>query len=143
MPLPRPADLTSLVLRTDFTDPAAWHALGAAIDAADEYLTATCVSDRRFDGADPRALVAENAGAEDAEKVPEVFLADATTLSDPSFPLLAVDLSGEPGRSFRVRAEWFPGLAAGLGVPDGGFAARARLVDASGVLRREPGGAGG
>ncbi|UQA92400.1 DUF6924 domain-containing protein [Streptomyces halobius] len=39
MPLLRPDDLTSLVLRTDFNDDASWDAVRAAVDAADHMST--------------------------------------------------------------------------------------------------------
>jgi hypothetical protein len=42
--LPQPDDLTSLVLRTDFSDDVAWTALKAAIDGFDERRHATDVS---------------------------------------------------------------------------------------------------
>lgn len=43
--LPPPNDLTSLVLRTDFSDDAAWHAIRAAFDDSGDYRWATCVDD--------------------------------------------------------------------------------------------------
>ncbi|WP_411073829.1 DUF6924 domain-containing protein [Streptomyces sp. cmx-4-7] len=48
MPLPQSDDLTSLVLRTDFGDEGAWKAVRTALDAADEYIHATYVSEPRF-----------------------------------------------------------------------------------------------
>ena len=48
--LPGRDDLTSLVLRTDFSDDTAWTALKAAIDSFDEHRRATFVSNPAFAG---------------------------------------------------------------------------------------------
>ncbi len=50
MPLPQPADLTSLVLRTDFSDEEAWEILQAEVNASAEYPCATYVSDPAYAG---------------------------------------------------------------------------------------------
>ncbi|POX50543.1 hypothetical protein C3489_22035 [Streptomyces sp. Ru71] len=129
MALPQPDDLATLVLRTDFSDDAAWNALCARLDSADE--SATRVSDPRFDGASIEALLdEENAAAED-ERICEVFLADATTLTDPELPLLAVDLHDEPGRTFRVPVRWYADIAANLSIANMDFADYADAADAS------------
>ncbi|MFF9134070.1 DUF6924 domain-containing protein [Streptomyces sp. NPDC014806] len=133
MALPQPDDLATLVLRTDFSDETAWNALCAQLDSADE--TATRVSDPRFDGASVAALLdEENAAAED-ERICEVFLADATTLTDPELPLLAVDLHDEPGRTFRVPVRWYADMAANLSIANLDFADYADAADASGTFR--------
>jgi len=59
-PPPRPDDLTSLVLRTDFTDDRAWTELQAAVGA-----DATYVSDPRYSGVTVQALVDADAAAGD------------------------------------------------------------------------------
>ncbi len=130
MPLPYPDDLTSLVLRTDFGDDAAWHAVQAAVDAADEHTAATYVSDPRFNQADIQTLVAE-----EDEQIVTVFLADAITMTDPSHSLLAVDLYDEPGRVFRVPAQEFFGVSANLSIANMDFADFADAADESGTFR--------
>ncbi len=50
----------------------------------------------------------EEAAAEEGDRIVYMFLADATTMDDPGHPVLALDLSDEPGRTFRVPAQWFP-----------------------------------
>ncbi|GHF77534.1 DUF6924 domain-containing protein [Streptomyces griseosporeus] len=134
MALPQPADLTTLVLRTDFRDDAAWEALRAALDAAGGLSCATCVSDPRFAGASIAALLAEDAAAED-EAVCEVFLADATTLADPEHRLLAVDLYTEPGRTVRIPARWYADMSINLGIANMDFAEFADAADPSGTFR--------
>lgn len=135
MPLPQPDDLTSLVLRSDFGDEEGWSAFRTALDAADEYVHATYVSDLRFADVGVEALLAEEVAAEEDDRIIYVFLADATTLADPVHPLLAVDLADEPGRTFRVPAQWFPDVSANLSIANMDFAEYADEVDESGVFR--------
>lgn len=135
MPLPSPDDLTSLVLRTDFGDEGAWQAVRAALDAAGEHSHATCVSDRRFAGVGVQVLLDEEGAAEDDDQVLYLFVADTTTMEDPIHPLLAVDLSDEPGRTFRVPVRWFPDVSANLSISNMDFAEFAEAADASGTFR--------
>ncbi|MEV7618364.1 hypothetical protein [Streptomyces sp. NPDC089799] len=135
MPLPQPDDLTSLVLRTDFGDDGAWDAVRAALDAADEYCHATYVSELRFAGVGVRALVDEEAAADEEAQIIHVFLADAATMEDPHHSLLAVDLSDEPGRTFRLPAQWFPDVSANLSIANMDFAEFADAADESGTFR--------
>ncbi|MFJ4850468.1 DUF6924 domain-containing protein [Streptomyces sp. NPDC088733] len=134
MPLPYPADLASLVLRTDFSDDSAWYALRRTIDAADE-TAATYVDDPRYAGVSVQALVDEDAAADEDEKITYVFLADARTMTDPAHPLLAVDLYDEPGRSFRVPAEWYFEISANLSIANMDFADFADSTDDTGTFR--------
>ncbi|MFE7902575.1 DUF6924 domain-containing protein [Streptomyces sp. NPDC057424] len=135
LPLPQPDDLTTLVLRTDFGDEAAWEALCAALDGAGAFPCATRVSDPRFTGVGLQALLAEESAADEDERVCEVFLADATTLAGPEHPLLAVDLFTEPGRTFRVPVRWYPEISANLSIANMDFAEYADAADSSGTFR--------
>ncbi|MFF0836728.1 MULTISPECIES: DUF6924 domain-containing protein [unclassified Streptomyces] len=135
MPLPQPDDLTSLVLRTDFSDDGAWDAVRAALDAADGYCHATYVSELRFACVGVRALVDEEAAADEEAQIIHVFLADAATMGDTHHPLLAVDLSDEPGRTFRLPAQWFPDVSANLSIANMDFAEFADAADESGTFR--------
>jgi hypothetical protein len=105
--LPEPDDLTSLVLRTDFSDDTAWAALKAVIDSQDTCRSATYVSDSGYAEVSVQALVDIDAAASEDEKLTYVFLADATTMTDEERPLLAVDLYTEPGRTFRLPPPWY------------------------------------
>ncbi|MEV6329139.1 hypothetical protein [Streptomyces sp. NPDC051909] len=129
MSLPEPADLTSLVLRTDFADERLWETVRDALDAVDEYPHATCVAERRFADARVADLVAWDAAAPEGERVSYVFLADAAALADPEHPLLAVDLAYEPGRTFRVPVRWFPDVSANLSLANMDFAEFADTAD--------------
>jgi hypothetical protein len=88
------------LVRTDFTDDAAWGALRDAIgDAVGEFrANVTPVSERTFDGA-TLARVVELAGAAGHSFA---FVADGEALRNPEHPVLVVDLADEVGRSFRV-----------------------------------------
>ncbi|WP_405525970.1 hypothetical protein OG592_00990 [Streptomyces avidinii] len=140
MLLPHPDDLTSLVLRTDFGDEGPWDAVRAALDAAGEYPHATYVSDLRFAGVDVQVLLDEEAAAEEDDRIVYTFLADATTMDDPGHPVLAVDLSDEPGRTFRVPVQWFPDVAANLSIANMDFADFADAADGSATFRGFDGG---
>ncbi|MFK0022830.1 DUF6924 domain-containing protein [Streptomyces sp. NPDC090798] len=106
MDLPQPDDLTSLVLRTDFSSEAAWETLQAAINNSGDYRNATFFSDSSFTDVSVQALVDADAAADDDDKLCHVFLAGATTMTGEEHPLLAVDLYDEPGRTFRVPPLW-------------------------------------
>ncbi|MEU7059632.1 hypothetical protein [Streptomyces sp. NPDC046197] len=135
MALPEHDDLTTLVLRTDFRDDAAWDALCAAIDEEQEYSTATCASDPRFAEVSVQALIEEDGAAQDDAKALQVFLADATTMADPWHRLLAVDLYDQPGRTFRVPPRWFSEISGNLSIANTDFAEFADAADTSGTYR--------
>ena len=134
MSLPQPDDLTSLVLRTDFSDDAAWEAVQAAIDGADEG-HATYVSDPGYAGVTVQALADADAAAGGGEKLLYVFLADSVTMADQEHALLAVDLYHEPGRRFRVPPRWFADISANLSISNMDFWEFADCVDGSGTYR--------
>lgn len=133
--LPQPDDLTSLVLRTDFSDDSAWHAFTALLDGSDEHRHATCVSDPGYAGVTIQALVDADAAAHDDDKVMYLFLADATTMAGSERSLLAVDLHDDPGRTFRLPPRWFGEVSANLTIGNLDFAEFAEATDESGTYR--------
>ena len=135
MLLPQPVDLTSLVLRTDFSADPAWELLQAAIDSSDEYPSDTYVSEPAYAGVTVQALVDADAEASDDDKLTYLFLADATTMIDDEQPLLAVDLYTEPGRTFRLPPRWYADVSANLTIANMDFAEFADATDASGTFR--------
>lgn len=136
MNLPHPDDLTSLVLRTDFSDDSAWAALQAAVDGGDESRHATYVSDPAFAGATVQSLVDADRAAVEKDKLYYLFVADETTMTDPEHPLLAVDLSDEPGRGFRVPPSWYADVSTNLTIANMDFSEFADAADAaSGTYR--------
>ncbi|MFI7542968.1 DUF6924 domain-containing protein [Actinoplanes sp. NPDC049599] len=134
-PLPSPADLTSLVLRTDFSDDAAWDELRAVLRSEGAHRSATYVSDPAYAGVTIQALVEADAAAVEDDKLTYVFVADAVTLSNDEWLLLAVDLEEEPGRSFRVRPGAFTDVSANLAVANMEFADFAGATDETGTFR--------
>jgi hypothetical protein len=134
-PLPPPDDLTSLVLRTDFTDDAAWGELRAVMRSEGAHRSATLVSDPAYAGVTIQQLVDADAAASEDDKLTYVFLADAVTLSDDERLLLAVDLEEEPGRTFRVRPGSFTDVSANLAIANMDFADFADATDESGTFR--------
>lgn len=134
-PLPSPDDLTSLILRTDFRDDAAWEALLAEMRGEAAHRSATYVSDRGYAGVTIQALVDADAAASEDDKLTYVFLADATTLGNDDHALLAVDLEAEPGRTFRVPPRWFTDVSANLAIANMDFADFADATDETGTFR--------
>lgn len=135
--LPQPDDLTSLVIRTEFGDEAAWEASKAAIRASHEegYRFATYVSNPTFAGAAVAALIDAESEASDDRKVFYLFLADGTCMADGDRRLLAVDLHAEPGRTFRVPPRWFADVSANLSLANMDFAEFANAADDFGTYR--------
>lgn len=134
MSLPDPDDLTSFVLRTDFSDDQAWQDLQDAINAESEYPSATYVNDPVYADADVPALIALD-GPGGQERIWYLFVADAVSMRDPEHLLLAVDLADEPGRTFRVPPRHFLSVSANLCIANMDFADFANAVDDSGVYR--------
>ena len=127
--LPQPDDLTSLILRIDFTDDAAWAEVQTALDAEG----ATCVSDPRYSGVTIQALVDADSAAIADDKLTYLFIADAITIADTERPLLAVDLYDEPGRTFRLPARWYAEVSANLCIANMDFREFADATDESGT----------
>jgi hypothetical protein len=94
-----------MVLRTDFSDEAAWQALCIAIETptpVDGFsATVEFIDDRDFEGISVETAL---------DNLPEYedwwhtffFIVDQKAITDPEHPILVVDLHEEPGRSFRV-----------------------------------------
>ncbi|MFF4945519.1 DUF6924 domain-containing protein [Streptomyces rubiginosohelvolus] len=86
-----------LVIRTDYTDDAAWGEVVAALERAvkgerDWEAAVHLVEDRRWDGVTGDEALA--AAARD-EELSVVFLADEVTMRSPLRPLLALDLGAD------------------------------------------------
>ncbi|WP_327122061.1 hypothetical protein OG206_31975 [Streptomyces sp. NBC_01341] len=114
MSLPLPREDSSLVLRTDFSQDAAWETLKAAIDAEDEQGEATYVSDPAYDGATVQSLIDADDAADDDAKVCHVFVADAVALGGGEHALLMVDLFSPPYQTVRVAPTAFAEVSANL-----------------------------
>ncbi|TQF75261.1 hypothetical protein FK531_02835 [Rhodococcus spelaei] len=95
-----------MLLRTDFSDDAAWQRLcdvasglgGPAPEDAAFCASLECISESTLHDLMPEELV----GLVPSPPPYFVFLADSLTFGHPEHPILAVDLNREPGRTVRV-----------------------------------------
>ena len=131
---PIPETTNAAVLRTDFSNDAAWRAICDEIQApvGDFIATVDCVSDRAFEGLLPTE-VAELVRPDSRHTF--LFLVDRHTVEDPEHPVMAVDLYAEPGRSFRVIPSEMWGVENNLSLANMDFEEFADSVDADGVFR--------
>lgn len=127
----------SLLVRTDFTDDAAWAQTLAAVIASydeDAMTELTPVDDVTFDGLTPADL------GDLVDGQTYVFLADTTTMTDPEHPLLAVDTSDEDARGdgdavFRIAPIAMAEVEGNLLLANMDFEDYAGSVDDDGVFR--------
>ncbi|MGS2811446.1 DUF6924 domain-containing protein [Nocardia sp. MW-W600-9] len=127
----------SLLVRTDFTDEAAWaQTLAAVIASYDEDIVTglTPVDDVTFDGLTPAGL------GDLVDSRIYVFLADTTTMTNPEHPVLAVDTSGEDVRGdsdlmFRIAPSAMAGVEVNFFLANMDFEDYVGSVDDDGVFR--------
>ena len=126
--------LVSLVLRTDFSDDAAWESLCAAMEARDDEFgfqaQAQCISDRDYDG-----LTVEQILPLVPDGMRFLFIADRIALADPEHPILVVDLDDESGRTFRVIPTFMWAVENNLSLANIDFYEMADSADPDGILR--------
>jgi hypothetical protein len=128
----------SLLLRTDFSDDAAWTALCEAVqEPSKEGFKAfvDCVSDPVFDGLTVEQLVALAPKGDDRTFA---ILPDRIALTNPERPVLVVDLYEEPGRTFRVIPREMWGVENNLSISNMDFCEFADNVDPDGTFRGFP-----
>ncbi|HEX2130806.1 MAG TPA: hypothetical protein VHH15_04540 [Actinophytocola sp.] len=111
---PLPHAENPLLVRTDFTDDAAWAGLRAEVD--DEYLTYVAdPAHRDLSPADLLSLLPPDSPH------PVLVVADATTFARDDHPLLVVDLDEEPGRTFRAAPDAVRTVVGNLSIQNMGF----------------------
>ncbi len=123
------------MIRTDFTDDAAWSqvcaAAGSGVHAQgpDGLFRAhlDCIDDAEFDGLTIEQLLTRPPGGADLD---HVFLADRETITHPDHPILAVDLVAQPGRSFRMVPSEMQAVENDLSIANMDFAELADFVEA-------------
>jgi hypothetical protein len=136
---PLPKTELAQVLRTDFSDEAAWNAIKKAIQTPEpkygflayvEY-----VDDREYAGIDLYQLL---------KLIPAdynhsfVFVADQKAILLPDHPLLVVDLYDQPGRSFRVILTEVWAVENNLSIANMDFEDFSGAIDPDGVHRGFP-----
>ena len=122
------------VLRTDFSDHAAWEEVCDEIRAPSGEFRASvdCISDPAFEAVTPTE-VAELVRPDSRHTF--LFLVDHDTLADPEHPVLVVDLYSDPGRTFRVVPSEIWGVENNLSLANMDFEEFADAVDRDGVFR--------
>lgn len=151
----------SPVIRTDFTDDAAWDSLRRAIEAPSEIesdkesvlnlfrdVTGTdltrgftadvaFLSDPKYDGLTPdqiRELVPE----EPDRVMSFLFIVDRMTLTHADRPILVLDLLDEPGRTFRVIPSEMWAVENSLSLANCDWEDFSGHVDPDGIFRGHP-----
>jgi hypothetical protein len=136
MSLPTPAEFHALVVRTDFSDDAAWARVCTAVESADcEGYTPKLVrvDDRAYEG-----MTSEDLRSHVGPDTYYLFVVDARTVGDPEQSVLVVDVdpeSEQPGRVFRTVPREVCAIDANLGISNMDFEEFADSVGADGVFR--------
>jgi hypothetical protein len=127
----------ALVLRTDFSNDAAWGSIREKIQAPIGEFRAyvECVSDPAFSNISVEQILAQS--AENSKRM-FMFVVDQTTLSHPDRPILVIDLFWEPGRTFRVIPSEMWAVENNLTIANMDFAEFADSTDPDGVFRAFP-----
>ena len=128
---PLPKSDQALVVRTDFSDDAAWSGVVAAIRRPVDgfFAYVELVDDPAFGGVTVEQLVALRDGSRSY-----VIVADAVAMgAKPT--LLVVDLFEDPGRTFRAVPSAIQSIENNLSVANLDFRDFADNVDADGVFR--------
>jgi hypothetical protein len=118
----------SPLLRTDFTDDEAWQAL--LNEVGDDWVTV--MEDPGHRGLSVSELLAL---VPDDSRYPVLVVADEVTFSSAERPLLLIDVSEEPGRTFRAVPDAFQSAIGNLAIQNLGFDDYLRSLDDSGVYR--------
>ncbi len=128
----------AVLIRTDYSDPAAWETILAAAQSAEDpfMFNMQVVDDRDYDSGSVQDLMAAL-----AEDYPHSFfvIADKRSITDPDHPLLVVDLLEERGREFRTVPSQVASIDNNLSIANMGFGEFAGMVDEAGVFRGIPG----
>jgi uncharacterized protein DUF6924 len=132
-----PDTKNSPVVRTDFSDPAAWEVVCTAIQqpVGDFQAYVTFVDDPAFDGLDI-AHVQASVPPESYRSF--LFVVDRETLQNPEHPIVVLDLQGVPGRTFRVLPSAMWSVENNLSLANMDWEEFAEGVDADGVFRGFP-----
>jgi hypothetical protein len=127
----------SLVVRTDYSDAAAWKVVCDAITrpVGDFRAYFEFMSDPSFEGAAPGDLL--DALPHDVYRS-VLFVIDSETLRNPDHPVLVLDLHAEPGRMFRVVPQEMWAVENNLSLGNMDFKEFADAVGQDGVFRGFP-----
>jgi hypothetical protein len=132
-----PASQNSLVIRTDFSDEAAWARICGEIEAPVGEFRAyvSFVSDPEFEGIDITELTSLGGHGPYRNFV---FVVDQLTMTHKEHPILVLDLVDDPGHNFRVVPGEMWGVENNLSISNMDFSEFAESTDADGVFRGFP-----
>lgn len=124
----------ALVIRTDFSDDAAWNLICREIQAPVGPFRAyvSFLSDRTFEEVTAEQLTAV---ARSGPYRTFLFVVDTETLKKPEHPILVLDLVDEPGRTFRVVPAEMWSVENNLSICNMDFAEFAESADEDHVYR--------
>ena len=140
---PLPKSDQALVLRTDFSDDAAWRAIRSAIEAPvrapggsiDFFAYVTFVDEPDYRDLDA-AQIPSLFGPESNQSF--VIVVDRTAVAHPEHPVLILDLFDPAGRTFRARPTPVQAIENNLSITNLDFEEFAAAVDEDGVFRGFP-----
>jgi hypothetical protein len=131
----------ALLLRTDFSDDAAWASLCDAIQQPNEEgfkAFVVCISDPAYEGLTVEQLMALAPRGDECGEHTFAFIADGTTFANSERPVLVVDLCNEPGRTFRVIPREVWGVENNLSIANMDYCEFADNADPDGIFRGFP-----
>lgn len=125
----------ALVVRTDFSDQAAWEAVQREITEPVDGFQAYVhfVDDREFSGLNVPEVV--KAAGHDRSYV---MVVDRTAIESSEHPVLVIDLFDEPGRTFRALPSCIQSIENNLSISNMDFEEFARAVGKDGIFRGFP-----
>ncbi len=128
-----PETEATLAVRTCFSNEPAWNGLRAAIQNPDAEFSANVqfINNREYEGLTAKALLPLVSSHSNAC----ALIVDEVALSNPEYPILAVDLQEEPGRTFRVIASALWEVENNLSTANMGFSEFLEAAGADGIFR--------
>lgn len=136
---PIPRTKNTAVIRTDFSDERAWESICEAIVRPDPeegfQAYVEFISDPEYAGLTVDQLLSLNPRTSGHRFL---FMVDRVSLTDPEQPVLVVNLSGEPGRTFRVIPAEAWGVENNLSIANMDFEEFADSADPDGTFRGFP-----
>jgi hypothetical protein len=140
---PLPKSDQALVLRTDFSDDAAWRAIRSAIEAPvravgstiDFFAYVTLVDDPDYRDLDT-TQVRDLFGPESNQSF--VIVVDRTAMTHPEHPVLVLDLFDPSSQTFRAVPSAVQAIENNLSIANMDFEEFAGAVDEDGVFRDFP-----
>jgi hypothetical protein len=136
-----PRSENPLLLRTEFSDDAAWASLCEAVQQPNEdgfKAFVACISDPAYYGLTLEQLIALAPKGDQCGEHTFAFIADPTTFANSERPILVVDLYDEPGRTFRVIPREMWGVENNLSIANLDYSEFADNADLDGVFRGFP-----